>query len=72
MVALAIVRKANVGRIKSSLHSCIINHAISGHARKSLVVGGSWLCLGVGVAMHIVMHEIRMNSLNRSALKDHV
>lgn len=30
-------RKANVGRIKSSLHSRIINHAISGHARKSLV-----------------------------------
>lgn len=30
-------RKADVGRIKSSLHSRIINHAISGHARKSLV-----------------------------------
>lgn len=30
-------QKADVGRIKSSLHSRIINHAISGHARKSLV-----------------------------------
>lgn len=42
-------RKTNVGRIKSSLHSCIINHAISGHARKSLAVGELRLCSGVGV-----------------------
>lgn len=60
-------RKANVGRIKSSLHSCIINHAITEHARKSLV-GELRLCSGVGVAAH----EIRMNSSNPCTLKDHV
>lgn len=53
-------RKANVGRIKSSLHSCIINHAISGHARKSLVVGGTLILLRRGRSRwHIAMHGIR-------------
>lgn len=57
-------RKANVGRIKSSLHSYIINHAISEHARKSLV-GELRLCLGVGVATH----EIRINSSKSLRIK---